>query len=138
MKIYIKLNEIVKLEKILSTPFQDIAYFDDPYHGTGQLTSRLATDASKVKGATSSRISVLVQVSFTAAAALGVAFYYSWKLTLLVMAFVPFLVFGGIMRASRFKNFAAKEGKRLLDASAVSLLCFFLTFVSDVIPMFWF
>ncbi|XP_066910223.1 ATP-dependent translocase ABCB1-like isoform X2 [Clytia hemisphaerica] len=99
---------------------QDIAYFDDPYHGTGQLTARLATDASKVKGATSSRISVLVQVSFTALSALFVAFYYSWKLTLLVIAFVPFLVFGGVMRASRFKNFAAKEGKRLLEASAVS------------------
>jgi len=105
---------------ILNFIVKDIAYFDDPYHGTGQLTARLATDASKVKGATSSRVSVLVQVSFTAIAALVVAFYYSWKMTLLVMAFVPLLVFGGIMRASRFKNFAAKEGKRLLDASAVS------------------
>ena len=74
-----------------------------------------------MKGATSSRISVLVQVSFTGLAALIVAFYYSWKLTLLVIAFIPFLVFGGVMRASRFKNFAAKEGKRLLQASAVRI-----------------
>lgn len=99
---------------------QDIAYFDDPYHGTGQLTARLATDATKVKGATSSRFSILVQVSFTAISALVVAFYYSWKLTLLVVAFVPFLVFGGMMRATRFKNFAAKEGKKLFAASAIS------------------
>ena len=28
---------------------QDMAYFDDPKHSTGALTTRLATDASQVK-----------------------------------------------------------------------------------------
>lgn len=28
---------------------QEMAYFDDPKHGTGALTTRLATDASLVK-----------------------------------------------------------------------------------------
>ena len=28
---------------------------------------------------------------------LGIAFAYSWKLTLLMMAFVPFLILGGII-----------------------------------------
>lgn len=29
---------------------QDIEFFDDPKNGTGQLTARLATDASNVNG----------------------------------------------------------------------------------------
>ncbi|XP_057304108.1 ATP-dependent translocase ABCB1-like isoform X1 [Hydractinia symbiolongicarpus] len=99
---------------------QEIAYFDDPYHGTGQLTSRLATDATKVKGATSARLNILMQVTATGIGAIAIGFYYSWELTLLVMCFMPFLVFGGVARASRFKSFAAKEGKRFLEASAIS------------------
>ena len=85
------------------------------------MTARLATDATKVKGATSSRISILVQVSFTALAALVVGFFYSWKLTLLIIVFFPLLLYGGVMNSARFKNFAAKEGKKFFAASAVSL-----------------
>lgn len=37
--------------KVYYTSFsQDIAFFDNPQNGTGQLTARLATDASNVNG----------------------------------------------------------------------------------------
>ena len=47
------------------------------------------------------------------------AFYYNWKLTLVVLAFSPFLLLGGMVRGRRYKSFAAEEGKKLVDASAV-------------------
>ena len=67
----------------------------------------------------------MVEVSFTAVAAVAVGFAYSWKLTLLVLAFVPFLLLGGILHAARFKNFATKEGKRFSEASIVSIFSFY-------------
>ena len=75
--------------------------------------------------ATSTRLKLMVEVSFTAVAAIAVGFAYSWKLTLLVLAFVPFLLIGGILHAARFKNFAAKEGKRFSEASIVRIFSFY-------------
>lgn len=43
---------------------QDAAYFDDPKHGTGSLTTRLATDASLIKTVNKeSRRQILLRVS---------------------------------------------------------------------------
>merc|ERR1712136_320810 len=41
---------------------QDLSYYDDPKNSTGALCTRLATDASAVKGATGIRVSTVVQV----------------------------------------------------------------------------
>ena len=51
---------------------------------------------------------------------LGIAFYYSWKLTLVIMGFAPFLMFAGSVNMKIFKNFAAEEAKKLTDASDVA------------------
>ena len=40
---------------------QEMAYYDDQAHSTGALTTRLATDASKVQGATGIRLGVTIQ-----------------------------------------------------------------------------
>ena len=42
--------------------FQEIAFFDDPEHSTGALTTRLATDASAVQGV---YVTLLITVSNT-------------------------------------------------------------------------
>lgn len=52
--------------------------------------------------------------------AIGVAMYFSWKLTLLILAFVPFLAIGGAAHMKVFTNFAEEEGARLLSASALA------------------
>ena len=40
---------------------QEMGYFDDHLNSTGALTTRLATDASKVQGATGIRIGTVIQ-----------------------------------------------------------------------------
>ena len=52
--------------------------------------------------------------------ALGIAFYYSWKLTLVICGFAPFLLFAGAAQTKILSNFAAEEGKRLIQASALA------------------
>ncbi|XP_057304790.1 ATP-dependent translocase ABCB1-like isoform X3 [Hydractinia symbiolongicarpus] len=99
---------------------QEIAFFDHPDNSTGKLTARLATDASNVNGATSSRLNTMIQVVFMLLLALGVAFGYSWKLTLVIIAFAPFLLFAGAAHTKIFTSFAAEEGKRLIHASALA------------------
>ena len=59
-----------------------MSYFDDPLNSTGALTTRLATDASRVQGATGSRIALVVQNLASLGFAFTIAFYYCWQLTL--------------------------------------------------------
>ena len=51
---------------------QEMGYFDDHFNTTGALTTRLATDASRVQGATGTRLGVIFQSVF----ALGKSFQY--------------------------------------------------------------
>ena len=51
--------------------------------------------------------------------AIIVSFVYSWKLTLLIFAFIPFLLLAGAMYTSINTSFAAKEKETLVQASAV-------------------
>ncbi|XP_066928852.1 ATP-dependent translocase ABCB1-like isoform X2 [Clytia hemisphaerica] len=99
---------------------QNISYFDDPKNGTGHLTARLATDASNVKGATCSRLNIMIQTIVMGITALTIAFYYSWKLTLLILGFGPLLIFAGAAHMKVFTNFAADESSNLIDASAIA------------------
>ena len=60
----------------------EMSYFDAPMNSTGVLTTRLATDASRVQGATGVRISLVTQNIFSLGCAYLIAFYYEWRITL--------------------------------------------------------
>ena len=62
----------------------------------------------------------MIQVVVMGLTALGIAFYYSWQLTLLIMAFVPLLLIAGSAHMKVFISFAAEEGKNLIEASATA------------------
>ena len=55
----------------------------------------------------------------TGLSAIVVAFVYSWKLTLLVLAFVPFIALFGAVQTSLNTSFAAAAQKKLSEAGAV-------------------
>eukprot|EP00794_Sanderia_malayensis_P017699 gene17699-19467_t len=97
---------------------QDIAFFDEPAHSTGALTARLATDASGVQGATSTRLATMVQVGVMGLTALTIAFVFEWRLTLLILGFVPLLMFGGAMHTKMMTSFAHEENEKIVEAGA--------------------
>lgn len=87
---------------------QDIAWFDRPENASGILTSRLASDTTLVQvlllfnsriantknqGMMGMRLALTVQNFFSIAVGLAIAFYYGWKLTLVVLATSPLLAF---------------------------------------------
>ncbi|CAK8697430.1 unnamed protein product [Clavelina lepadiformis] len=96
---------------------QEISYFDDPNHNTGVLCARLATDASKVQGSTGVRLGVMWRNFSSLAVAIGIAFAFSWKLTLLMMVFIPLLGIAGFIQAwavsGQSDNSTNEEGARI-------------------------
>ncbi|PFX21918.1 Multidrug resistance protein 1 [Stylophora pistillata] len=87
-----RLQELVSISTYLAILQQEISYFDDPLHSTGALTTALGTNASAVQGAAGSRLAIVVQSLSTAVACTVYAFYNGWKLTLVVLSFIPFLI----------------------------------------------
>uniref|UniRef100_A0A8C0VWC0 Bile salt export pump n=1 Tax=Cyanistes caeruleus TaxID=156563 RepID=A0A8C0VWC0_CYACU len=92
---------------------QDIGWFDDRKNSPGALTTRLATDASQVQGATGSQIGMIVNSFTNIGVAMIISFYFSWKLSLVIMCFLPFLALSGAVQAKMLTGFASQDKKAL-------------------------
>lgn len=80
--------------------------------------------------ATSIRLSTLVQVVVMGLSAIIISFAYEWKLTLLIFAFIPLLLFAGAMYTTINTSFAAKEKETLIKAASVSSYVVVVAFVT--------
>ncbi|ELW62295.1 Bile salt export pump [Tupaia chinensis] len=92
---------------------QDIGWFDDLRNSPGALTTRLATDASQVQGATGSQIGMIVNSFTNVTVAMIIAFSFSWKLSLVVACFFPFLALSGLVQTKMLMEFASQEKQAL-------------------------
>ncbi|RUS90225.1 hypothetical protein EGW08_002006 [Elysia chlorotica] len=93
---------------------QNIAWFDDPRHETGVLSSRLATETSVVQGALKTMASsVLISVG-NLGTGLVISFVFGWQLALVLMVFVPVIILSGII-TMRVMGGAYNEGKAVME-----------------------
>ncbi|XP_047198623.1 bile salt export pump [Hippoglossus stenolepis] len=99
---------------------QEIGWFDDPRNSPGTLTTRLATDASMVQGATGSQIGMIINSLTNIGASLIIAFYFSWKLALVVICFLPFIGLSGALQSKILTGFANQDIKAMEAAGQVS------------------
>ncbi|KAM6374900.1 LOW QUALITY PROTEIN: ATP-binding cassette sub-family B member 5 [Alca torda] len=99
---------------------QEIGWYDDQKNAIGVLLTRLATDASQVKGATGSRLGLMTMTVFTLLTAIIIAFVYGWQLTLLILACIPFVIATNAARVSSVSGHAAKDQKALEEAGRIS------------------
>ncbi|XP_075072541.1 ATP-dependent translocase ABCB1-like [Mixophyes fleayi] len=99
---------------------QEIGFFDDHANAVGVLLTRLATDASQVKGAAGSRIGLITVAVCTLLTAIIIAFVYGWQLTLLILACIPFLIGANFIRMRSMSGHASKDQKALEEAGRIS------------------
>uniref|UniRef100_A0A8C8BBZ5 ABC-type xenobiotic transporter n=1 Tax=Otus sunia TaxID=257818 RepID=A0A8C8BBZ5_9STRI len=99
---------------------QEVGWYDDQKNAVGVLLTRLATDASQVKGATGSRLGLMTMTVFTLLTAIIIAFVYGWQLTLLILACIPFVIATNAARVSSVSGHAAKDQKALEEAGRIS------------------
>ncbi|XP_062869573.1 bile salt export pump isoform X2 [Trichomycterus rosablanca] len=95
---------------------QEICWFDDRRNSPGALTTRLATDASQVQGATGSQIGMIVNSLTNIGVAIIISFYFNWKLSLVIICFLPFLALSGGFQAKMLTGFA-KQDKQAMEAA---------------------
>ncbi|KNE63213.1 hypothetical protein AMAG_08361 [Allomyces macrogynus ATCC 38327] len=90
---------------------QEMGWFDDEQHGTGALTAQLSEQADLIQGLTGPNAANLLQLIVSMGSAIGLAFYYSWQLTLVVLACVPVLALGSVFQA-KIKQGALNQTRR--------------------------
>ncbi|CAF1223645.1 unnamed protein product [Rotaria sordida] len=100
---------------------QEITYFDRPENNTGALCTRLATEASDVQGATGIRIGTMLQNISNLGVGIILAFIYSWSLTLIMLAFVPFMIIAGFLQMYLLTGFTTKDKKVLENAGKITV-----------------
>lgn len=99
---------------------QDIGWFDDLRNSPGALTTQLATDASQVQGAAGSQIGMMVNSFTNVAVAMIIAFFFSWKLSLVIVCFFPFLALSGALQTKMLTGFASQDKQALEKAGQIT------------------
>ncbi|KAL6475849.1 hypothetical protein MHYP_G00143480 [Metynnis hypsauchen] len=99
---------------------QEIGWFDDHNNAVGVLTTKLATDASLVKGAAGSRLGLATGSVCSLAIAVVVAFCFSWQLTFLILACIPFLTGANFIQMRAASGHASKDQSALEASGKIS------------------
>ena len=97
---------------------QEVAFFDSSR--TGELISRLGTDAASLQGLLASQFSMALRHVITAVGGIALLFVTSPRLTLVMLAVVPAVAIGAVAYGRKVRALARRYQDALADASHVA------------------
>uniref|UniRef100_A0A5K3FL35 Bile salt export pump n=1 Tax=Mesocestoides corti TaxID=53468 RepID=A0A5K3FL35_MESCO len=83
---------------------QNVGWFDDSANQPGTLTGSLAADVPTLQNISGRRLASFMEVITLIIASLIIAFYYSWQISLIALAFFPVLIVVGAFNMKQWTN----------------------------------
>jgi len=99
------------------------AFFDESSNSVGRLTSRLATDATLVKGISGDALGSVLEGCGSLVAAICIAFSSTWQLALVLMTVFPFLIIGAVFEFKGLGAFTEQNNTEMAEASQLVSEC---------------
>ena len=100
-----------------------VAFFDVDENAPGALLTRLSIDTMQLNSIILSIFGSTVQVSCVIIVSLGMGLYYDWRLTLIIVAFVPLIAFSIFIRTQLRKGSSREGIKANIEAGAILSEC---------------
>ena len=97
---------------------QDIGFFDA--QRTGELLNRLSADTNVIQSGVTVNISMALRFFVQALGSVSILLWTSWKLTLVMLAVVPFVAIGAMLFARRVRALSKTTQDALAQASEVA------------------
>ncbi|KAI6201627.1 P-glycoprotein-9 [Aphelenchoides besseyi] len=100
---------------------QNIGYFDASVHSTGRLCTRLASDAPNVKAAIDYRLGSVFAAVVSIVFGVVLAFYYNYKMAILVVLIFPLGSVGHYFHARFFRGRSKEDANELEEVGRTAL-----------------
>ncbi|MCB9778969.1 MAG: ATP-binding cassette domain-containing protein [Alphaproteobacteria bacterium] len=97
---------------------QDVAFFDE--RRTGELTNRLASDATVLQNTVTVNVSMALRFVVMGLGAVVILFVTSWKLTLVMLSVVPLVVVGAAFYGRMLRRISRDYQDALARATTVA------------------
>ncbi|XP_015572248.1 ABC transporter B family member 15 [Ricinus communis] len=105
------------LEKVLTF---EVGWFDQEENTSAAISARFATEALLVRSLIADRMSLLVQVFFSASIAFVVGLLLSWRVAIVMIAIQPLLVGSFYSRSVLMKNMSERAQKAQTEGSQLA------------------
>lgn len=99
---------------------QEMGFFDQKDNSTGALATRLATEATLVKGITGDTLGSVALTLSTIITGVAVAFAGCWRLALVVLVTLPIMAVSGYFQMKMMTGFDAGSKKEFAGAGAIA------------------
>jgi len=97
-----RLTRLVRFDTFKAMLRQEMSWFD--VRTSGHLADRLASEAPLIKTFTGENLATVLQFVGSVGAGVGIAAYYSWRLTLFTVVFLPLVMMGSAILFSAMKR----------------------------------
>ncbi|GAB9477527.1 Multidrug resistance protein abc superfamily, partial [Globisporangium polare] len=117
-----KLVSRVRLATFSAMIRQEVGWFDLDENSSGALVSRLATDSATLQAMTSDTLNQGLVNLTTLGIGFGIAFYFSWQMTLALLGTSPILMFSSYVQAQQMSGTNNSKKNNDADTAAGSIL----------------
>ncbi|RWS02634.1 multidrug resistance protein 1-like protein, partial [Dinothrombium tinctorium] len=108
----------IRLKFFESVLRQDMSWFDTK--GSKDFASKVTTDLLKIETGIGEKIGLCVFFISSSLSSIGVAFYYGWKLTLVLLAIAPVIAITNGITAKIQTTMSIKESQAYAKAAAIA------------------